>query len=285
MPMRHLLALPLAVSLVGAVGGGTCSGPLPPREASRIQARAFPLQRDGGRGVLWLEVTGADFASTDSGVSTARLIAGGREYRPLRAQVKAYEGPERTILLDDRRVERTSGALYLRYEFQDLPVRLRNARFAWTWHRKEKGAPLRWEIAGIPRRSEELAPRSGQGFEVTIPAFRWQESGPVEIPGKSLRATADRTAWFHLVVWPDRSRSKRFPEDYVGYELRFLRADNRTAAPISANGRGMVGGAVDYQDILAQFDLPAGEAGTLEWTPIFSRSTGREMEVQVPLSE
>lgn len=280
MRMRQLMALPLAVGLLAAAGK-TRSEPLPRGEVSGIHARAFPLQRDGSRGVLWLEVTGAQFSETDSGVSSARLMAGGREYRPLRAQVKAYEGPERTVLLDDHRVERTPGALYLRYEFTDLPDRLRNARFAWTWHRKEKGAPLRWEIAGIPRRSEELAPRYGQGFEVAVPAYRWQEEGSVEVPDTTIRGTADRTTWFHLAVRPDPSRGKRFPDEYVGYEVRFVRAGGRPLAPFSVKGSGVTGGVVDYQHILAQFDLTPGDAGVLEWTPVFSRSTGREMEVEV----
>src|SRR5689334_4668720 len=120
-----LLALSLVAGLAGVAASARADASADGRD---LQLRAFPLQRDGARGVLWLEVTGADAPDIVSGPETARLIVNGREYQPVQGQVKRYEGPERTILLDDRRVERTPGASYLRFEFPDLPRRVRNAR-------------------------------------------------------------------------------------------------------------------------------------------------------------
>jgi len=283
MRVRSLLVLPLAAALLGAAGGSALSAPGEQRAEEGLHVRAFPLRRDGERGTLWLEVTGPKAQEIESGVQDARLMLGQREYRPERAHVKIYEGPERTILLDGERVDRQPGAAYIRFAFSSLPADTAGARFSWVPQRKEPGEPLRWEISRAPRRKSDLEPRTGQGFQVAVPAFRWQEDGNVEVPGTTLRGTADRSLWVHMRVRPDPAAGGRFPDNYAGYEVRF-RTDGRTLQPVTVNGNGTRGNNEDRHDILAIFRVEPDASGTLEWVPVYSRSTGQALVVDVPNS-
>jgi hypothetical protein len=247
-----------------------------------LHVRPFPLQHEGDRAIVWLEVTGEEAARVSAGADKARLILDGEQYRPIRALVRQEEGPDRTLRLDRLSVERTPGAIYLRFEFRSIPQDYRRAEFSWSWHRREPGEPVHWDVPGIERRVQSLDAVRSQGFRVTVPEFGWQERGPIRLEGTSVTGTAGRTAWFHLVVHPDRTRSDRFPAGFVDYELTLRTTGGRTLEPVSVDGRRTIGLATDVQHTLAQFSVSPGESGILEWVPIFSRDTGREFRVELP---
>lgn len=280
--MKSAALMGWGLALCLAAGGAAPAAQRESRASGNLHLRAFPLQRLENAAVVWLEVAGAEATNVDSGAEQTRLLVGSRSYRPSRALVKRVETDDPNVELDGLNVRRTPGAAYLRFVFPDVPADLRTQpELSWVWHRKETAAPLRWEGVRVGRTPRALGARTGEGFQVRVPEAGWQERGPIRLSQSDLDVTASRTAWFHLEVRPDGGG--RFPARFIGYELRFV-GENGDPLPLTAaTSTGRLGGETDTQEIVGQFQATPGEIGTLEWAPVFTRSTGREFRLEVPL--